>query len=167
MWSYLIGFASFLFTAMLQMSVFSQWKILSGSADIILLFVVAWCLHDRSKRLWLLIVVMAGFSGTFSALPAYIPMIVYLVVFRVSRLFQSRFMQSPVLSMLVLSFGASLLQVIFNIAYLFITNVDLNFTDALLEVALPSVLLNMLLAIPVHAIVREIAVYAIPKGAEA
>lgn len=167
MWSYLIGFASFLFTAMLQMSVFSQWKILSGSADIILLFVVAWCLHDRSKRLWLLVVVMAGFSGTFSALPAYIPMIVYLVVFRVSRLFQSRFMQSPVLSMLVLSFGASLLQVIFNIAYLFITNVDLNFTDALLEVALPSVLLNMLLAIPVHAIVREIAVYAIPKGAEA
>ena len=167
MWSYLIGFASFLFTAMLQMSVFSQWKILSGSADIILLFVVAWCLHDCSKRLWLLVVVMAGFSGTFSALPAYIPMIVYLVVFRVSRLFQSRFMQSPVLSMLVLSFGASLLQVIFNIAYLFITNVDLNFTDALLEVALPSVLLNMLLAIPVHAIVREIAVYAIPKGAEA
>ncbi len=167
MWSYLIGFASFLFTAMLQMSVFSQWKILSGSADIILLFVVAWCLHDRSKRLWLLVVVMAGFAGTISALPAYIPMIVYLVVFRVSRLFQSRLMQSPVLSMLVLSFGASLLQVIFNIAYLFITNVDLNFTDALLEVALPSVLLNMLLAIPVHAIVREIAVYAIPKGAEA
>jgi hypothetical protein len=76
-------------------------------------------------------------------------------------------MQSPLLGMLVLTFAATLLQVALNIVYLFITRVDLNFTDALVEVALPSVLLNMLLAIPVHAIVREIALYAFPKGVEA
>jgi len=51
--------------------------------------------------------------------------------------------------------------------YLFVIQVDLNFSDALVEVALPSVLLNMLLAIPIHAIVREIGVYAFPKGVEA
>ena len=167
MWSYLIGFTGFLLTGVLQMSVFSQWKILSGSADIILLFVVAWCLQDRSKQLWLLVLIMAGIAGTVSALPAYIPIIVYLVVFRVSRLFQARLMQSPLLSMLVLTFAATLLQVLINIAYLFVIRVDLNFTDVLVEVALPSVLLNMLLAIPVHAIVREIAIYAFPKGVEA
>lgn len=167
MWSYLIGFTGFLLTGVLQMSVFSQWKILSGSADIILLFVVAWCLQDRSKQLWLLVLIMAGIAGTVSALPAYIPIIVYLVVFRISRLFQARLMQSPLLSMLVLTFAATLLQVLINIAYLFVIRVDLNFTDALVEVALPSVLLNMLLAIPVHAIVREIAIYAFPKGVEA
>jgi cell shape-determining protein MreD len=167
MWSYLIGFAGFLLTAMLQMSVFSQWKILSGSADIVLLFVVAWCLQDRSKRLWLLVILMAGLAGSVSALPVYIPFVVYLIVYRVSRLVQSRLMQSPLLGMLVLTFAATLLQVALNIVYLFITRVDLNFTDALVEVALPSVLLNMLLAIPVHAIVREIALYALPKGVEA
>ncbi|HBO34903.1 MAG TPA: hypothetical protein DD636_09285 [Anaerolineaceae bacterium] len=167
MWSYLIGFAGFLLTAMLQMSVFSQWKILSGSADIVLLFVVAWCLQDRSKRLWLLVILMAGLAGSVSALPVYIPFVVYLIVYRVSRLVQSRLMQSPLLGMLVLTFAATLLQVALNIVYLFITRVDLNFTDALVEVALPSVLLNMLLAIPVHAIVREIALYAFPKGVEA
>jgi len=167
MWSYLIGFAGFLLTAVLQMSVFSQWKILSGSADIVLLFVIAWCLQDRSKRLWLLVILMAGIAGTVSALPAYIPIIVYLVVYRVSRLVQSRLMQSPLLGMLVVTFGATLLQVFLNLAYLFVTRVELNFSDALVEVALPSVLLNMLLAIPVHAIVREIAHYAFPKGVEA
>jgi cell shape-determining protein MreD len=167
MWSYLIGFAGFLLTAMLQMSVFSQWKILSGSADIVLLFVVAWCLQDRSKRLWLLVILMAGLAGSVSALPVYIPFVVYLIVYRVSRLVQSRLMQSPLLGMLVLTFAATLLQVALNIVYLFITRVDLNFTDALVEVALPSVLLNMLLAIPVHAIVREITLYAFPKGVEA
>jgi len=104
MWSYLIGFAGFLLTAMLQMSVFSQWKILSGSADIVLLFVVAWCLQDRSKRLWLLVILMAGLAGSVSALPVYIPFVVYLIVYRVSRLVQSRLMQSPLLGMLVLNF---------------------------------------------------------------
>lgn len=167
MWSYLIGFGSFLITSMLQMSVFSQWKILSGSADIILLFIVAWTLHDRSKHLWLLVVLMAGLVGTLSALPAYIPLILYLVIYRFSRLFQSRLMQSPLLGMLVLTFGASLLQALLNIAYLFVVRVDISFTDALVEVTLPSILLNMLLAIPVHAIIREVTFYAFPKGVEA
>ena len=166
MWSYIIGFAGFLLMGVLQLSVFSQWKILSGSADIILLFVVAWCLQDRNKQLWLLVVIMAGIAGTISALPAYIPIVVYLIIFKASRLFQARLMQSPLLSMIVLTFAATLLQISLNIAYLFVIRVDLNFSDALVEVALPSVLLNMLLAIPVHAIVREIAIYAFPKGAE-
>ncbi len=167
MWSYLIGFTGFLLTAVLQMSIFSQWKILSGSADIVLLFVVAWCLHDRNKQLWLLVIVMAGIAGSISALPAYFPIVVYLFVFRVSKLFQARLMQSPLLSMLVLTFAATLLQLILSMGYLFVIQVDLNFSDALVEVALPSVLLNMLLAIPIHAIVREIGVYAFPKGVEA
>lgn len=167
MWSYLIGFTGFLLTAVLQMSIFSQWKILSGSADIVLLFVVAWCLHDRNKQLWLLVIVMAGIAGSISALPAYIPIVVSLFVFRVSKLFQARLMQSPLLSMLVLTFAATLLQLILCMGYLFVIQIDLNFSDALVEVAFPSVLLNMLLAIPIHAIVREIGVYAFPKGVEA
>ena len=167
MWSYLIGFTGFLLTTVLQMSIFSQWKILSGSADIVLLFVVARCLHDRNKQLWLLVIVMAGIAGSISALPAYIPIVVYLFVFRVSKLFQARLMQSPLLSILVLTFAATLLQLILSMGYLFVIQVDLNFSDALVEVALPSVLLNMLLAIPIHAIVREIGVYAFPKGVEA
>lgn len=167
MWSYLIGFTGFLLTTVLQMSIFSQWKILSGSADIVLLFVVAWCLQDRNRQLWLLVIVMAGIAGSISALPAYFPIVVYLFVFRVSKLFQARLMQSPLLSMLVLTFAATLLQLILSMGYLFVIQVDLNFSDALVEVALPSVLLNMLLAIPIHAIVREIGVYAFPKGVEA
>ena len=167
MWSYLIGFASFVLMAMLQMSVFSQWKILSGSADILLLFVVVWCLYDRSKRLWLLIIVMAGIVSLISALPFYIPLIVYLFVYHLSTLLQTRIMQSPLLGIIVLTFVASLLQVILNMAYLFILRTDLAFTSALVEVALPSILLNMLLAIPMYAIVREIAYYAFPKGVEA
>ncbi len=165
--SYLIGFAGFLVTGMLQLSIVSQVKILSGNADILLLYLIAWCMYDRSKHLWLLVFVMAGLVSSVSAVPAVILMVVYFFVFGVSRMFQKRLMQSPLLGVIVITFAASLLQIVLNLANLFISGVEFNLSTALFEVAFPSLLLNMLLAIPIHAIVREIAQYAFPKGLEA
>ncbi len=165
--SYLIGFAGFLVTGMLQLSIVSQVKILSGNADILLLYLIAWCMYDRSKHLWLLVFVMAGLVSSVSAVPAVILMVVYFFVFAVSRMFQKRLMQSPLLGVIVITFAASLLQIVLNLANLFISGVEFNLSTALFEVAFPSLLLNMLLAIPIHAIVREIAQYAFPKGLEA
>ncbi len=164
--SYLLGFTGFLVTLMLQLSVFSQWKILSGSADIILLFVIAWCLQDRSKWLWIMLLVIIGMVSLVSALPFFILAIVYLVVFRVSRLLHDRVWQTPLLAMFVLTFGATLLQTILTVGYMFIQRVDINFSEALIQVALPALLLNMLLAIPIHALVRELAFLAFPQGVE-
>lgn len=164
--SYLLGFTGFLVTLMLQLSVFSQWKILSGSADIILLFVIAWCLQDRSKWLWVMLLVIVGMVSLVSALPFFILAIVYLVVFRVSRLLHDRVWQTPLLAMFVLTFGATLLQTILTVGYMFIQRVDINFSEALIQVALPALLLNMLLAIPIHALVRELAFLAFPQGVE-
>lgn len=165
--SYLIGLAGYLVTLMLQLSIFSQWKILSGSVDLLLLFVVAWCLHDRSKYLWVLVLVMAGITSLVSALPVYIPFIVYLAIYLVIRQFHKRVFQTPLLGMLIVTFAASLLQTALTIGTIFIQRVDIDFNAALVEVALPSLLLNMLLAIPIHAIVRELAFLAFPKGVEA
>lgn len=164
--SYLLGFTGFLVSLMLQLSVFSQWKILSGSADIILLFVIAWCLQDRSKWLWVMLLVIVGMVSLVSALPFFILAIVYLVVFRVSRLLHDRVWQTPLLAMFVLTFGATLLQTILTVGYMFIQRVDINFSEALIQVALPALLLNMLLAIPIHALVRELAFLAFPQGVE-
>ena len=165
--SLLIGFAGYAATLMLQLSVFSQWKILSGSADLLLLFVVAWCLQDRSKNLWLLVLIMAGLTNLVSALPFYIPMIVYFAIYFVMQQFHKRVWQTPLLGMLIVTFGASLLQAVLTIGTIFIQRVDIDVSTALVEITLPSLLLNMLLAIPLHAIVRELSYLAFPKGVEA
>lgn len=165
--SYLLGFSGYLVTLMLQLSVFSQWKILSGNADLLLLFVIAWCLYDRSKYLWLLVLIMAGTTIFVSAAPIYITLVVYVGVYLLSRQIHSRMWQTPLLAMIVLTFIASLAQNALSIGTIFIRNIDINFSAALIEIALPSLLLNMLLAIPVHALVRELAYYAFPKGVEA
>ena len=165
--SYLIGFMGYMAMLMLQLSVFSQWKILAGSADLLLLFVIAWCLHDHSKYLWLLVLVFAGITTFISALPFYVPLAVYFGVYLLSRQIHARIWQTPLLGMLVVTFIASLGQSAFTLAAIFVQRVDINLADALNRITLPSLLLNMLLAIPVHALVRELAYYAFPKGVEA
>jgi len=163
----LFGFSGYLVMLMLQLSVFSQWKILAGSADLLLLFTIAWCLHDRSKYLWLLVLIMAGITNFVSAMPVFIPVLVYLGVYFLTRQVHLRIWQTPLLGMFIVTFAATLAQTALSIAALFIQNAEISFTDAMIKVALPSLLLNMLLAIPVHALVRELAFYAFPKGAEA
>jgi len=164
--SYFLGFTGFLVTLMLQLSVFSQWKILSGSADIVLLYVIAWSLYDRTKWMWIMLLIMLGMVSLVSALPFFIPAIVYLLVFWASRLVQSRVWQTPLLAMFVLTFGATLVQILLTVGFLFVQRADINFSQALIEVALPALLLNMLLAIPIHALVRELAFFAFPQGVE-
>lgn len=165
--SYLFGLLGYLVTLMLQLSVFSQWKILAGNADLLLLFVIAWCLHDRSKYLWLLVLIFAGITNFASALPFYVSLIVYFGVYFLSRQIHARIWQTPLLGMLVLTFAASLGQSALTLGTIFIQRVDIHFVDALNKITLPSLLLNMFLAIPVHALVRELAYYAFPKGVEA
>lgn len=165
--SCLFGLLGYLVTLMLQLSVFSQWKILAGSADILLLFVIAWCLHDRSKYLWLLVLILAGITKFASALPFFVPLAVYFGVYLLSRQIHARIWQTPLLGMLVVTFIASLAQSALTLAVIFMQRVDINLADAINRITLPSLLLNMLLAIPVHALVRELAYYAFPKGVEA
>ena len=52
---YLISPVSFLIAIMLQYGIFSRWTLLSGCVDIVLLFIIAFCLHSNAKRLWLII----------------------------------------------------------------------------------------------------------------
>lgn len=73
---YLAYGMSFILAMMLQYSVFSRWTILSGSPNLVLLLIIALCLHQRHKRFWILVLVMGGVVGFVSALPFLVPMLV-------------------------------------------------------------------------------------------
>jgi len=49
---------------------------------------------------------------------------------------------------------------------LFVQRIPFSFSDALVKVVLPAVFLNMFLAIPMHAIVRELTLWLYPQGAQ-
>lgn len=163
---YLAYGMSFVLAMMLQYGVFSRWMILSGSPDLVLLLIIALCLHQKHRRFWILILIMGGVVGFVSALPFFIPMVVYMAVYLVSNGLKQRVWQTPLLAMFLLTFGATILVNFLSIAVLFIQRIPFNFSIALVNVVLPSVFLNMFLAIPVHAIMRELSVWLYPQGAQ-
>jgi len=157
---------SFVLAMMLQYGVFSRWMILSGSPDLVLLLIIALCLHQKHRRFWILILIMGGVVGFVSALLFFIPMVVYMAVYLASFGLKQRVWQTPLLAMFLLTFGATILVNFLSIAVLFIQRIPFNFSIALVNVVLPSVFLNMFLAIPVHAIMRELSVWLYPQGAQ-
>ena len=163
---YLAYGMSFVLAMMLQYGVFSRWMILSGSPDLVLLLIIALCLHQKHRRFWILILIMGGVVGFVSALPFFIPMVVYMAVYLASFGLKQRVWQTPLLAMFLLTFGATILVNFLSIAVLFIQRIPFNFSNALVNVVLPSVFLNMFLAIPVHAIMRELSVWLYPQGAQ-
>jgi len=163
---YLAYGMSFVLAMMLQYGVFSRWMILSGSPDLVLLLIIALCLHQKHRRFWILILIMGGVVGFVSALPFIIPMVVYMAVYLASFGMKKRVWQTPLLAIFLLTFGATILVNFLSIAVLFIQRIPFNFSIALVNVVLPSVFLNMFLAIPVHAIMRELSVWLYPQGAQ-
>lgn len=81
---YLAYAMSFVLAMMLQYGVFSRWMILSGSPDLVLLLIIALSLHQKNSRFWILILIMGGVVGFVSALPFFLPMIVYMAVYLAS-----------------------------------------------------------------------------------
>ncbi len=163
---YAVYAMSFVLAMMLQYGVFSRWTILSGSPDLVLLLVIALCLHQKHKRFWILILIMGGVVGFVSALPYFVPMIVYMAVYLMSVSLKERVWQTPLLGMFLLTFGATILDHFLSIAILFLQRIPFVFSEALVNVVLPAVFLNMFLAIPVHAIVRELSLWLYPQGAQ-
>lgn len=166
MLSYLFSSIGFLAALMLQYGIFSRWTLLSGSADLVMLFIVALCLISDLKHLWILILIFGAILGAISAMPFYIIIVFYFAVYLFAQQIKKRIMQSPLLSMYLLTFLATLGWHAINIALLFIKRVSFNLQTAVFELMLPSLLLNILISILMHSIVIESNRLLTPKGAQ-
>ena len=163
---YLVSSIGFAIALMLQYRVVSRTTMLSGSADLILLFIAAWSLHEHNKRMWVLVLLFAGFVGFMSATPFIVPIMVYLGIFLLSKIINIWVWQTPLLAMFLLTFVGTLFQHVLYLIVLWVTQTPFEWGQAFANVTLPSVLLNMLLAIPVHALVQEMARSVYPAGME-
>jgi len=166
MFFYISSSIGFLIAIMLQMGVISRAALLSGTADVVLLFLAAWSLHQRQKYSWMLVVIFGLVLGAISASPTLLFLIVYLSIFLAATRLQMSFWHSPLLSMFLLVFFGTFLEHGVLILGLFVQGVSINLIEIFTQVLLPSVLLNMLLTIPIHALVQEAFRNAAPAGTE-
>lgn len=161
-----IGISSII-ALMIQFGIINRLPLLTGTADILILLIAAWSLQDQIKHFWVHTIIIGVFVSLISSMPFFAPLISYLLTFFIGFLIKHRLWQVPVLSIFLLVFISTLLQHLIYISVLQINGVIFNWYTAFLNITLPSLLINILLVIPVYAVVQELAVLFTPKGQEA
>lgn len=146
----------------LQSAVISRIYLLSGVADLPLVMLAAWALQENVDSSWHWAVALGILVGFVSALPWYVPVFSYLVVVWLAQMLQKRVWQAPLLAMFSITFLGTIILNILSYLVMRIGGVEMPVEDVLGLIVLPGVLLNMLLAIPVYAIMRDLSRWVYP-----
>lgn len=83
-----------------------------------------------------------------------------------SRAFHNRVWQSPILGMFVVTFIATIVQNGISFLALQLANIPMSFNEAAGIVTLPSLLLNLLFALPVYLLINDLAHWVYPEENE-
>ena len=146
----------------LQTAIVSRVYLLSGIADLPLVMLAAWALQEEVETAWHWAVATGLLVGFVSALPMLAPIIGYFAVVGLAQILQGRVWQAPLLAMFSVTFLGSVIASLLSFAVLSLSGIPLPVGDVLGVLTLPSVLLNMLLAIPVNAVMRDLARWVYP-----
>lgn len=158
----LVAVPVILLTVILQSAVISRVYLLSGIADLPLVMLAAWALQDGVDSAWQWAIATGLLVGFVSGISWVVPVAGYVMVVVLAFLFQRRVWQAPLLAMFSITFIGTIIVSLLSVGALSFSGVDLPISDVLGLVMLPGVLLNMLLAIPVYAVMRDLARWVYP-----
>lgn len=158
----LIALPVILLAVILQTAIVGRVYLLSGIADLPLVMLAAWALQEKVETAWHWALAAGLLVGFVSALPMLAPVIGYFAIVVLAQILQGRVWQAPLLAMFSVTFFGSVIASILSFSVLGLSGVTLPVGDVLGMLTLPSVLLNMLLAIPVYAVMRDLARWVYP-----
>jgi rod shape-determining protein MreD len=158
----LVALPVILLSVILQSAVISRVYLLSGIADLPLVMLAAWSLQEEVDSAWHWAAATGLLVGFVSGIPLAVPLIGYIAIVFFARIFQHRVWQAPLLAMFSITFLGTIIVSGLSLAVLRFAGVPLPISDVLGLLTLPSVLLNMLLAIPVYAVMRDLARWVYP-----
>ncbi|GAP41561.1 restriction endonuclease subunit S domain-containing protein [Flexilinea flocculi] len=157
MWELIISFPILILCSIAETTLFSHIQILHGSADLMMLIIIAWALHSSTRYSWFWFLFAALLMTYISALPMYGYFIIYGILWLFILFLKKRVWQMPVILMLFLTIFGTILNTAFSIGSLYFGNVKINFKLMITQITIPSLILNLILAIPVFAIMNDIA----------
>jgi len=149
-----------------QSAVFSQVQLLYGTTDLVLLIVVAWAVQERVTTAWHWGIIAGVLASLATAVPAIAIIPTYVVITGVAIYMRRIFWQRPLLAMITATVLATLISQIITIAVLVIYGTPIPLIEAFYLITIPSVLLNLLLAIPIYALIGDLANWLYPEAIE-
>lgn len=150
----------------LQSAVVSRMALLHGTADLLLLAVVAWALQKRVATAWAWAIIAGLIVTLVSAMPLGVPVIEYALAVGLALMLRRRVWQAPILAMFAATLGATLLAHSVDIFTLRLTGMPLPLFETINLITLPSILLNFLFAIPIYALMTDLANWLYPEEIE-
>ena len=91
-----------------------------------------------------------------SAMPMSGYIWMYLIIWLIIRFIKMRVWQMPLILMLFVTILGTLLISAGTLGLLFLQNASVNYMDALRTIIIPSLVMNLLLAIPVYAFLNDV-----------
>lgn len=158
----LIAIPVIILAVILQSTVISSIKLLSGFGDLPLVMLSAWALQEEVDTAWHWAISAGILVGFFSGLSWPVPVASYLMVVALAQIFQRRVWQAPLLAMFSVTFLATIVYYAISLLVLRLSGIDLPITDVIGLLALPGILLNLVLAIPVYVVMRDVARWVYP-----
>jgi rod shape-determining protein MreD len=159
----LLAIPVIILSVILQSAVISRLTLLSGFGDLPLVMLAAWALQDGVDSAWHWAVATGILVGFVSGIGWPVYVIGYVAVVLLAKVLRMRVWQAPLLAMFSVTFLGTIILSVLSLAVLQLSGVTIPLQDAFGLLALPGVLLNLLLAIPVYAVMRDLAHWAYPS----
>jgi len=150
----------------IQSAILSRIPLLNGTSDLVLLAVIAWALQKRVQTAWYWGIIGGLLVGYVSALPLGVPLVGYLLAVGLALILRQRVWQVPILAMFVATFFGTILYHLISLVALRVIGVPMPIIETLNLITLPSVLLNLLLAIPFYFLLGDLAKLLYPEELE-
>jgi rod shape-determining protein MreD len=147
----------------LQTAILSQVPLLRGTTDLVMVAIIAWSLQKSVKTAWQWGIIGGLLVSIVTALPFGLPIISYLLVVGIALLLRQRVWQVPILAMFVATFLGTLITQTMAIAVLRFTGTPLAWLESVNMITLPSMLLNLVVAIPAFALFGDLARWLYPE----
>jgi hypothetical protein len=146
-----------------QSAVLSQVRLLYGSVDIVLLVLVAWAVQERVSTAWYWGLIAGFLVSLVTAVPTIAVVLSYLLVTGAAILLKRVFWARPLLAMITATLAGTLLSHGVTQVALRLAGTPIPLVQSINIITLPSILLNLLLAIPVYVFVSDLANWLHPK----
>ena len=156
MWEIIIGTVLFIAAGFSQVSIFGRITLFHGTSDILMLFMIAWSINDRTKYSWIFAIISGLIMSYISAMPMNGYLWMYLFIWAIIRFIKKKVWEMPLVIMLFITIIGTLFTSFGTLALLFLQNASVNYADAFTQIIIPTLILNILFSFPVYAFLNDV-----------
>lgn len=158
----LMAFLVFIPLLVIQIGILANLPLLQGYPDLILLAILGWSLKAEARTAWQWGVIGGLLTTLVSAMPVGVYLIAYLLVVAIAQMIRRMIWRIPFLTMLVMTILGTFLTEGVSLLVLQLMGRDLPIRFVFGTIFIPSVLYNLILALPIYAVIGELAKWVYP-----